>query len=81
LKPLPSVEEATAYLYSDFEREHIRANRARAFIGSPETLRRKLTAFAEQAGVNEVMAMTMTHSHAARRRSYEPLAEAFSLPV
>jgi luciferase family oxidoreductase group 1 len=81
LKPLPSVEEATAYPYSDFEREHIRANRARAFIGSPETLRRKLTAFAEQAGISEVMAMTMTHSHTARRRSYELLAEAFSLPV
>jgi luciferase family oxidoreductase group 1 len=79
LAPLPSVEDATAYPYSDFEREHIRANRARAFIGSPETLRQSLTAFAEQAGVDEVMAMTMVHSHADRRASYELLAEAFSL--
>jgi luciferase family oxidoreductase group 1 len=79
LRPLPTVEEATDYPYNDFEREHIRANRARAFIGSPETLRERLTDFAERTGVEEVMAMTMTHGHAERRESYTLLAEAFKL--
>jgi len=79
LVPLPTIEEATNYPYSDFEREHIQANRARAFIGSAGTVREKLTSFAQQAGVDEIMAMTMVHDHQDRRRSYELLAEAFCL--
>lgn len=79
LMPLPTIEEATNYPYSDFEREHVQANRARAFIGSPQTVRQRLADFAERAGVREVMAMTMVHDHQDRRRSYELLAEAFGV--
>lgn len=78
LMPLPTIEDASNYPYSDFEREHIAVNRARAFIGSPQTVRGKLTTFARQAGVDEVMAMTMVHDHGDRRRSYELLAQAFA---
>ncbi|MEO7717367.1 MAG: LLM class flavin-dependent oxidoreductase [Capsulimonas sp.] len=75
--PLATVEEALAIDYSAQERDAIRYNRQRLFTGSPETLRAKLSAFAEETGVPEIMITTMTHSHEHRRRSYELLAEAF----
>jgi luciferase family oxidoreductase group 1 len=75
----PSVEEATAHLYTAEEREFVRANRERLLVGSPATLRERIGRLARAAGVGEVMVLTMVHDHAARRRSYELLAEAFGL--
>jgi alkanesulfonate monooxygenase SsuD/methylene tetrahydromethanopterin reductase-like flavin-dependent oxidoreductase (luciferase family) len=49
------------------------------FVGSPTTLRERLTRFARECGVGEVMVNTMVHDHNLRRRSYELLAEAFAL--
>ena len=40
--PLPSVEEALAYDYSDSERTSIARNRSRLFVGSPATVMQKL---------------------------------------
>jgi luciferase family oxidoreductase group 1 len=51
----------------------------RAVIGSPETVRAGLEEVAEQYGAEEVMVVTITYDHAARRRSYELVAEAFGL--
>ena len=48
-----------------------------AFIGSPETVRRGLTAFVDQTGVDEVIVVTSTWDHRARLRSYELLADLF----
>ena len=79
LGQLPSVEEAAAYDYSPEERRLISQNRDRVFIGSPATVRERLTALAERAGVDEIMIMTLMHDHADRRRSYELLAGAFAL--
>ncbi len=75
----PSIEEATAYPYTEEEREVVRVSRQRTFIGSPETVRARLTDLAERCGVDEIMVTTMTHEHADRRRSYQLLAEAFGL--
>ena len=36
--PLPSVEEALAYSYTDAERASIARNRSRLFVGSPATV-------------------------------------------
>ena len=76
---LPTVEEATDYPYSDAERLIMRESRERFFVGAPRTVRDKLVSLAEQAGTREIMVTTMIHDHAARRRSYELLAEAFAL--
>jgi len=76
---LPGVAEATAYNYTDFEREIIKANRARLFVGSPATVKSNLSGLTEQTGVGEIMVTTMIHDHALRRRSYELLAGAFAL--
>src|SRR3954447_10054069 len=45
----------------------------RAVIGGPDTVRAKLEAVAEEYGADELMVVTITHDHAARRRSYELL--------
>jgi luciferase family oxidoreductase group 1 len=77
--PLPSLVEAAAYPYASFEREIIRGNRERLFVGSPDSLKARLTRFAETMGVEELVITTLVHQHAARRHSYELLAEAFGL--
>jgi luciferase family oxidoreductase group 1 len=78
-QPLPSVAEANAYRYHPVEQDWIRAHSGRWFVGSPETVREKITHLAEEAGVGEVMVTTMTHDHKDRRHSYELLAAAFAV--
>lgn len=75
----PSVAEATDYPYTPEDREIIRYNRQRTFVGSPESVRARLSELAAQAGVEEIMVTTMMHDHADRRRSYELLAQVFGL--
>ncbi len=78
-EPLPSVEEASAYPYSETEREFLRMNRERMFVGSPVTVGAMLRDLAAQSGADEIMATSLIHDHAARRRSYELLASEFEL--
>jgi luciferase family oxidoreductase group 1 len=75
----PTVEEATDYPYTPEERAVISRGRERFFAGSPGRVRTHITDLAAKAGVREIMITTMAHEHADRRRSYELLAEAFSL--
>lgn len=78
LGPLPSPEEALAYDYSPAEREAVRRYRALLFVGSPETVRDRLLDAVAATQADEVMVTSMIHSHEARLRSYELLAEAFA---
>jgi alkanesulfonate monooxygenase SsuD/methylene tetrahydromethanopterin reductase-like flavin-dependent oxidoreductase (luciferase family) len=48
-------------------------------VGSPEKVRAEIEAVAREYGAEEVIVVTITHDHQARRRSYELLAEAFAL--
>lgn len=50
----------------------------RAIVGSPATVRAGIEAVAEEYGADEVMIVTITHAHAARRRSYELISRAFA---
>lgn len=75
----PSVEEATNYPYTQEDREIIRHNRQRTFIGSPESVRARVSVLASQSGAEEIMVTTMAHDHADRCRSYELLAQVFGL--
>lgn len=80
--PIPTVAEAKAYPYTPQERAAVAAyRRSTLIVGSPVTVRDRIEELVAQTGVDEVMIVTVTHSHAARRRSYELLAEAFDLPV
>jgi alkanesulfonate monooxygenase SsuD/methylene tetrahydromethanopterin reductase-like flavin-dependent oxidoreductase (luciferase family) len=47
----------------------------RYFYGTPERVHEQLQAFAAALGLDEVIAVTIVHEHAARLRSYELLAE------
>ena len=77
--PLASPQEAAAYPYSPAERALIARNRARLFVGTQATVLERLAAMIAATKADEVMVTTMIYDHAARRRSYELLAEAFGL--
>jgi luciferase family oxidoreductase group 1 len=77
--PLPSVAEAQAFSYTEADRASIARNRSRLFVGSPTTVMEKLTPLIEATEADEVMVITAVYDHAARKRSYELLAETFGL--
>jgi luciferase family oxidoreductase group 1 len=76
---LASPEEASAYPYTPAEREAVRRNRERVFAGSPASVAARLAPLIEATAADELMVTTMIYDHAARKRSYELLAEAFAL--
>jgi alkanesulfonate monooxygenase SsuD/methylene tetrahydromethanopterin reductase-like flavin-dependent oxidoreductase (luciferase family) len=49
-------------------------------VGAIDKVRAQIEQLAADYRADEVIAVTITHDHAARRRSYELLAEAFDLP-
>ena len=78
LIPVPPVEKALRFL----EQEGIGPDGTgarRAILGSPATVRAKLEELADAYGAEEVIVVTITYDHAARRRSYELLADVFDL--
>lgn len=80
LRPIPSVEEAERELAELPMRPPEEASEwPRYFIGSPKTVHASLTALADALHIDEVMIVTIVHDHAVRLRSYELLAQAFSL--
>jgi luciferase family oxidoreductase group 1 len=77
LIPVPPVEKARRYLEANPPPPERSARRI--VIGSPATVRAGLETVARDYGADEVMVVTITHAHEARRRSYELIAEAFGL--
>ena len=75
LIPIPPPEKALAYLST---RGRPTGGR-RAIVGSHATVRAGLEALAEEYGTEELMLLTITYDHEARRRSYELIAEEFGL--
>ena len=49
------------------------------FVGTPERVKSGLEAMAAALGLDEIMAVSITHDHGDRVRSYELLADAFGL--
>ena len=77
--PLASPEEAQNFPYTPVDLERIRRRRARLFTGTPDTILAKLTPLLEATNADELMVTTMIYEHAARRHSYELLADAFGI--
>jgi len=75
--PVPPVERALRHLEEAEEPAKLASRRM--VLGSPSTVRAGLEAVAGEYGAGEVIVVTVTHSHAARKRSYELIAEAFGL--
>jgi luciferase family oxidoreductase group 1 len=81
LVPVPPVEEALRFLEADGRSREGGApgGARRGVVGDPEKVRARIEELARDYQASEVIAVTITHDHAARRRSYELLAEAFGL--
>ncbi|MDX5345898.1 MAG: LLM class flavin-dependent oxidoreductase [Hymenobacteraceae bacterium] len=75
----PAYEEIKDYRYSDDEKKLVLYNRQRMVCGTPEQVKQRLTQLAQEYGIDEIMAVTITHSFADRCRSYELLAKEFKL--
>ncbi|MDQ2929494.1 MAG: LLM class flavin-dependent oxidoreductase [Gemmatimonadota bacterium] len=75
---IPTVEKALAFLGEHAAPNALPMGR-RAVVGDPYTVRRGLEEVAREYGAEEVMAVTITHDHEARRHSYELIASAFEL--
>jgi luciferase family oxidoreductase group 1 len=76
--PVPPVEKAERFLAEE-ERLGRPAPDRRWIVGTADSVRDDLVAVAREYGAEEVIVVTITHSHEARRRSYELLADAFGL--
>jgi luciferase family oxidoreductase group 1 len=77
--PLPSIADAEAHHYTREEQLRVAYNRQRQVIGDPARCKEELLALGERYGIDEVVAVTITYDFAARKRSYELLAEVFGL--
>ncbi|CAM5305576.1 Limonene 1,2-monooxygenase OS=Afipia felis OX=1035 GN=limB PE=4 SV=1 [Afipia felis] len=77
--PIPSVEEAKAYPYTEADRAIIARNRAKLFVGSPATIVPRLMPLIGQSRADEVMVTSAIYDHEARKRCYRLLAEAFGM--
>src|SRR5215208_2382720 len=73
---VPPVEQALGFLAA--EGEPVAGSR-RITAGTPDQVRAGLETIAHQYGADELVVVTITHDHAARRRSYELIADAFGL--
>jgi len=77
---VPPVEKALCYLETRPPRPSSPGEaRRRAAVGSPQTVRAKLEELAAEYGAEELVILTITHDHEARKRSYELIAEEFGL--
>jgi alkanesulfonate monooxygenase SsuD/methylene tetrahydromethanopterin reductase-like flavin-dependent oxidoreductase (luciferase family) len=81
LRPLASPEEAQQFPFTPGDLERIRHRRSRLFAGTPATVAERLAPLLAQTRADELMVTTMIYDHAARRHSYELLAQAFSLDI
>jgi luciferase family oxidoreductase group 1 len=80
LIPVPPVEKALAFLREEEGRLGAAMTlHRRLIVGAPETVRAGIEALAAEYAAEEVMLVNIMYDHAARRRSYELVAEAFGL--
>jgi luciferase family oxidoreductase group 1 len=79
LIPVPPVARALEFLAADGAGASSGLPGRRGIIGSPEVVRAGIESLAAEYGAEEVVIVTITHDHGARRRSYELIAEAMGL--
>ena len=76
LIPVPPVDKGLAFLAEHPDSVEALGRRRRWIVGSPATVRAGVEALVEEYQADEVMIVTITYDHAARRRSYELIADA-----
>jgi luciferase family oxidoreductase group 1 len=75
--PLPSVEEARAYPYTQEDWKQVRSGSMPKFIGSPETIRRLLHPYLKSGIVDELMILSMIYDQEKRKKSYDLVRKLF----
>jgi luciferase family oxidoreductase group 1 len=78
--PLVNPDEAATYPLSATEKAIVANFRQNIFVGSPDTVRAGIERLRDATQADEIMVTTMLYDHAARRRSYELLADVFAIP-
>jgi luciferase family oxidoreductase group 1 len=73
---VPPPEKAERFLA---QQDAAPGPRRRSIVGTPDAVRAAIEAVAGEYGAEEVIVVTITYDHAARRRSYELIADAFGL--
>jgi luciferase family oxidoreductase group 1 len=80
LIPVPTPEKALEYLRAIGQpTDHGFTDGRRGVLGSPAKVAAKLHEVGDAYGADEVIVVTITHDHEARKRSYELIAEAVGL--
>jgi alkanesulfonate monooxygenase SsuD/methylene tetrahydromethanopterin reductase-like flavin-dependent oxidoreductase (luciferase family) len=79
LIPVPSHEKALRFLESEGQALDAMPPGRRTVVGSPQTVAAGLRTVAEEYAADELVVVSITYDHEARRRSYELIAEAFDL--
>jgi luciferase family oxidoreductase group 1 len=77
---VPPPEKAVRFLEAEGEDPAVPPPGRRTIVGAVDKVRAQIEQLAEDYGAGEVVVVTITHDHAARRHSYELLADAFDLP-
>ena len=79
LIPVPTPETAARFLEDQDPYAALLERPRRRIVGSPETVKAGIEALAHEYQAEEVMIVTITYDHQARRRSYELVAETMGL--
>jgi luciferase family oxidoreductase group 1 len=77
--PVPPADDAVRFLTANGQAADLLVRRRRWIVGSPANVKTELEALAAEYGAEELMVVTITHDHDARRRSYELIARAFAI--
>mgnify|MGYP001174003700 CR=1 FL=1 len=79
--PVPPPGKALRFLQREGKDPAEPPRSGRRIIGTPDRVREEVERVAAAYGAEEVVLLTITHDHEARRRSYELLAREFGLPA
>jgi luciferase family oxidoreductase group 1 len=77
--PFPTPEVAEAHQWNDEDRALVKDRIETQLVGSPQTVADRLEQLQDATGADELAITTITHRHADRVRSYELLAQEWSL--
>jgi luciferase family oxidoreductase group 1 len=78
---VPTPEHAAAFLGENPKLLAGLLQRRRVLLGTPEQVEQGIRKVVEEYQADEVLLVNILHSHAARRRSYELIADAFGLTL
>lgn len=78
-KPMPSIEEALAYEFSEAELSRIARRSRYAVQGTPNAVYDQLLELSNKSEVDELVVLSVTPSYVQRTRCYELLAAVFGL--